>query len=705
MAEVKVKVKSTTEGTENVTKFGDDLKNMVVGVAGGVLAFGAVTTAAKTLYDQLGKGAALVDARHDFDDLASSIGATGDAMRNDLGAATKGLMSDAESMAGATKLMSLNLGLTADQISELVGISADLGWQMEDLGQALNTGSARSLNALGLGIDDVQTRMARLEDQGYATNDAFRMALVEAAKDKIAIVGSAADETAGQMLILQNAIKDAGDQFAVSFSTTMAQSIGDMAGNSAALGDGLFYAADAAGALVGALAKIPLGLLTGLGMQKQIGDLRRELTELGADPGTTKNMALMTDEEQLAEIARLKALLEDVTAQQGQMAAATARTNAAMAGTATAALTAGSAYQIFRAAETAAAGAGFTLEQSIRRTALAMQIATAATSAQIRQLGYYQTLGERAANRNRAFFEATGKTVYEAGTNDVDEYYAAISSGAGAALPAVDELAEATRRMTDAFNTEISLDVELSEDAQKIRDEGLIGDDGMVIVENLNAALYEQAEAAGASAAQLALLGVATGQFTQEQAQAALKAAIMQEQLRKIAAGVVSGDLSINDAMAATSALQTNLDTTQSMDQLQALITEINTSEAAVDVGFDALTSDTDNYINYLRNLKVPVDVEFRPTGGPNPGGNGNNNDNGGGRNEEITPGYIPGYGNVTTTGGSVSGNGKTSDGKPGYSVVFNFNGPVTGAEDVKRAGEQAAKRLMYEVLLAGGTV
>jgi hypothetical protein len=68
-------------------------------------------------------------------------------------------------------------------------------------------------------------------------------------------------------------------------------------------------------------------------------------------------------------------------------------------------------------------------------------------------------------------------------------------------------------------------------------------------VEAVNKALYEQVEAAGASAATLALLGVATGQFTQEQAEAALKAAVLHEQIRAIAASVAAGDLSINDAL------------------------------------------------------------------------------------------------------------------------------------------------------------
>ena len=72
----------------------------------------------------------------------------------------------------------------------------------------------------------------------------------------------------------------------------------------------------------------------------------------------------------------------------------------------------------------------------------------------------------------------------------------------------------------------------------------------MVNVEAMNSALYRQVEAAGASAATLALLGIATGQFSEEQAEAALKAAILQEQINKIAESVVSGKITLEQALA-----------------------------------------------------------------------------------------------------------------------------------------------------------
>ena len=78
------------------------------------------------------------------------------------------------------------------------------------------------------------------------------------------------------------------------------------------------------------------------------------------------------------------------------------------------------------------------------------------------------------------------------------------------------EAAAARQRFVAAFNQELLGKPE----------DGLIGAEGTVNVEAMNRALYEQVQVAGASAATLALLGVATGQFSEEQAEAALKAAI-----------------------------------------------------------------------------------------------------------------------------------------------------------------------------------
>jgi hypothetical protein len=123
------------------------------------------------------------------------------------------------------------------------------------------------------------------------------------------------------------------------------------------------------------------------------------------------------------------------------------------------------------------------------------------------------------------------------------EYATAAASAAIAAhwsmSSAEQEAADAHSRFLSSFNQEL----------RAAPEDGLYNAEGVANVEAVNKALYEQVAAAGASAATLALLGVATGQFTQEQAEAALKAAVLQEQIRAIAASVAAGDLSIGDAL------------------------------------------------------------------------------------------------------------------------------------------------------------
>lgn len=68
---------------------------------------------------------------------------------------------------------------------------------------------------------------------------------------------------------------------------------------------------------------------------------------------------------------------------------------------------------------------------------------------------------------------------------------------------------------------------------------------------NLNQELMAQAQAAGASATELALLGLATGQFTEEQVRAALQAAIMREKINQLAIAYANGEMTAQQMIAA----------------------------------------------------------------------------------------------------------------------------------------------------------
>jgi hypothetical protein len=104
-------------------------------------------------------------------------------------------------------------------------------------------------------------------------------------------------------------------------------------------------------------------------------------------------------------------------------------------------------------------------------------------------------------------------------------------------------------QMASSFSAEITAKAE----------DGLINESGVVNIENANKAMMEQAKIAGFTAGEMALLGVSIGAYTQEQAAAALKAAILTEKMKQIAAqAVATGDIA--GAAGAFQAFQGQLD-------------------------------------------------------------------------------------------------------------------------------------------------
>ena len=187
----------------------------------------------------------------------------------------------------------------------------------------------------------------------------------------------------------------------------------------------------------------------------------------------------------------------------------------------------------------------------------------------------YWYKGNVAAHKNQAVLKKTGQTVYELGG-----YYAKATASIGGFNAALDESTERQRRFIDAFSGELATgmgaDNEALRERQKIIDQGLVGDDGMANMVAINAALYDQAKAAGASAGQLALLGIATGEFSEEQAKAALKAALLQEKIAQMAKAVTAGDISYSDAIGNIGGFAAELDTAAAQSSVEELATAVD---------------------------------------------------------------------------------------------------------------------------------
>jgi hypothetical protein len=184
-----------------------------------------------------------------------------------------------------------------------------------------------------------------------------------------------------------------------------------------------------------------------------------------------------------------------------------------------------------------------------------------------------------AASRSVAAYRTTGRKgeeVYHAAATsqlpareEVEETAKAVrgySSALSEAEQMEKSLMAAHARMADAFATEINYVAPVDDPKTKKNEGGedmsLILESGLVNVTAMNKALYKQFEVAGATAAQMAVLGVATGQFTEEQAKAALKAAILHEKIKMLAAQAVkTGDIA--GVLSSVTAFQQQLDTGQ----------------------------------------------------------------------------------------------------------------------------------------------
>jgi len=195
---------SVDKGNKRLESQGATLKRygMQVAAAGGVLV--GVGLAAKKAYEFIGEGAELSAAVGKFDNLAVSINTTGDALLGKLKTATKGMMSDAELVAGATDIISLGLAKTETETVRLASAVGALGLDLDILALTLANDSVARLDSLGLSMENVRRTQKELSDQGFA-GDTFDEAVLIELEQKVTLYGDAAETTAGQMKIMEAA--------------------------------------------------------------------------------------------------------------------------------------------------------------------------------------------------------------------------------------------------------------------------------------------------------------------------------------------------------------------------------------------------------------------------------------------------------------------------------------------------------------------
>lgn len=640
------------------------IKGAIVG-AGAVAAFGALAGAARGAWSVLKEGAALQDLTEDFHALAESAGMAGSSLLTGMTAASGGLMTQAEQMAAASQLITLNLGLTQKQITDLIGASAELGVSMGSVINTINTQSARGYKELGLGIDDVQARMKALMATGMSTEQANFVAVLDAMNAKIDIVGKTSETAEGKMLALGVSFGVAGEQ-AKLLALTLFEAIG-----------GIEALAGAGSAFTELTDFITLS---------------QQAAAAGVDPWLIIDAGLTRMNGSLAE-GRLM-LLDAISAINGVGAAA---------GPAAASLaTAATWTRAFGAEASSADAALLAFAGVIRDTGGAMQDGASAAyvwgDAVARAIGIAKGMqfGRSNGAGTMAYMYAEQMGGWNGVTGAIQATEDAVISFGGSGAAAIDHVAEARSRLANAFSQEIGMDAA----------EGLINADGLVNMEAVNAALYEQAEAAGATAGQLALLGVATGQFSEEQAVAALKAAILMEKISQVARAVATGDIDFGAAIGEIGAVQVQLDSGALGEAQGGLDGLVQTAEGFANETYsatvDAETSAANTAIgevktalNYLVNHPWVVNVQVNTNGVPEE----EDDKKAGGGPVRGGTAYTVGEAGpelfVPWTSGSIIPNHRLGSGSGGAAItVNNYFDRDSTASEVKSATNDMARRL-----------
>jgi hypothetical protein len=564
---------STTTAGGPIAAAGNAWRGMATGLAVASAAFVGVGMAAQQAYATLRAGAVLQTTTERFGKLAASIGTTADVMLGKLREATKGMISDAELMASASDFMSLKLATSEEQVVRLTSVAGRLGWNLNFLIMEMNNMTGLRLDTLGLALDDVKSKAKEFTAEGMTAKQAWAEAIIQAGEARLEVVGLSESEQAFKQA--EAAVTNFKNAILESTIATLSQA--GAFESLAATANSIQLATDFRGELAalreeGAITTVEwLGLLNTL---SQSGAAAAEVELAGI---IMRDALTDTDDEINQQLGAWQVWQRTVSIQTGYAAqTAAANMNAILVGLLGISNGLGDTSAFMPGADEfdyMAAGARAGKDY---RSGLAIE----ARQARIDQNLQFV--------RHDPSFIASGREV----RNEM-EYATAAAYGYSGALGAMSsaeqEAADAHSRFLSSFNEELRAKPE----------DGLYNAEGVANVEAVNKALYEQVEAAGASAATLALLGVATGQFTQEQAEAALKAAVLHEQIRAIAASVAAGDLSIGDALGQLNQAREALDASN-------LAAVAGTGEGGVSI---AVTADTSTAETNLDGTAAQLDA------------------------------------------------------------------------------------------------
>lgn len=529
MAEVVVAVKSVDRGSQNIQSFGDKLSKLGMSALGinsamqvASAAMNAFTGTVQGAWRALGEGAALTTAQGNFERLAGSIGTTADALRNDLTAATQGMVSQAELMANASEMMALGLTRTHDQTVRLGAVAGQLGWNMQHLILELNNMSGMRLDALGLELDKVKAKAKEFEAAGMSAKEAYAEAVITMGEQKLDIIQLSDAEKA--MRQLTAAAENAGNAFKIAFATESTAGLTEGTANVLSYAESLEQLATAAGK-AGASVVTALGTAAyNLAQRQMFMDLRAELQGMGRDVSAlnkleTKNL-LNNDWSVFAEGVKIARQELDLLNNMG------------------------SADVLFSDWAPAIEGATSAIDSGT--TALSEWTDEAKKAAlAAAELSDFNISGIEGATQS-GIWAVAGAHIQ--GILDAAEAEAAETADK-IAQELSDAFKEVAQAASDAFTTAMA---GLKDDTVP----DLLDIFGNFDSAKVNEAIMGMAQSSGAAVSQLGALGVALGEFTPAMAEAATKAALFQGALEGLTKQWVLGKIDTSAFLGAIEEVQ-----------------------------------------------------------------------------------------------------------------------------------------------------
>lgn len=467
-------------------------------------------------YDFAREGAEVQALEGKFNNLAISIGGTSDALLNDLRAATGGMISDAQLMAGASDLIELGLAKTQDEtilMSELVG---KLGLDLQVLGLTIANQSTARLDSLGLSMETVNASVDAYVSAGYEKSEAFKMSVLDGLQARLALVGDTADTNLGAFMRLEAAAENLTNKFKVLATNALLPAVE----NAASLTD-------------------QLGQMSAQ-MEKNntpVTDFFTVLNEAQKAIGGTSGDGIVNR-------------IEEWETKDGQLRTGLEMTNAEMG-----------------AWEARMVGVTESIEENVDVT----DEATEAAKAWQEQYEFNTAVAKDNTEEN----ERLGVS-YQDIIDAEDRRAEAAEAEAQALQLLAEEQAALTAATGDYFTAAVN-----ATDALVVFNEEI----GAAVPNQdaLNQALYDQIDAAGAGAVELAAFGIATGMMSQEQANAALKTALIQAEIERLGELYAAGSIDVSTMQGALQSFIAEID---NLPEVKTVKFKSDLSEWQVPSGF-----------------------------------------------------------------------------------------------------------------------